>query len=64
MEYEIGADIHDGASNAVAPAPGYTAGAGWDACTGLGRLNGAALLSALQKQGTDLGDVFNIPATA
>ncbi len=58
------ADIHDGASNAVGPAPGYTAGAGWDACTGLGRLNGAALLSALQKQGTDLGDVFNIPATA
>jgi hypothetical protein len=66
--YRLGAsviaDINDGGSNAVAPAPGYNAGAGWDACTGLGRLNGAALLAALQSQGTELGDVFNISATA
>jgi kumamolisin len=29
----------------------FNAGPGWDACTGLGSPNGAALLSALQKQG-------------
>jgi len=35
-------------SNAFNGAPGYTAGAGWDACTGLGVINGKALLAALQ----------------
>ncbi len=40
-------DIKDGRSNATAGAPGYTAGPGWDACTGLGSVNGAALLQAL-----------------
>jgi kumamolisin len=30
---------------------GYSAGPGWDACTGLGSPNGAALLKALQGQG-------------
>lgn len=29
----------------------YRAGPGWDACTGLGRIDGAALLSALQQPG-------------
>jgi kumamolisin len=40
-------DISDGVSNASFGAPGYTAGPGWDACTGLGSVNGAALLQAL-----------------
>jgi len=31
-------------------APGYPAGAGWDACTGLGSPNGQAILNALQLQ--------------
>jgi len=57
-------DIHDGGSNAVPPAPGYTAVTGWDACTGLGRVNGSALLTALQSQGTEFGDVFSVSATA
>jgi subtilase family serine protease len=51
-------DINDGISNAVhwvnqdgttgRPSPGYTSGAGWDACTGLGVLDGTKLLAALQ----------------
>jgi kumamolisin len=41
-------DINDGASNAVASAPGYTSGPGWDACTGWGVIDGAALLAQLQ----------------
>jgi kumamolisin len=32
---------------------GYSAGPGWDACTGLGSPNGAALLKALQGQGSN-----------
>jgi kumamolisin len=40
-------DITTG-DNAVPPAPGYPAKSGWDACTGLGSPNGAALLSALK----------------
>jgi kumamolisin len=43
-------DINDGVSNAVPPAPGYTSGPGWDACTGWGVINGGALLAALQTQ--------------
>jgi hypothetical protein len=66
--YGLGAsvitNIKDGGSNAVAPAPGYTAVAGWNACTGLGRLNGSALLTALKAGGTEFGDVFSISATA
>jgi hypothetical protein len=30
------------------PSLGYTSGAGWDACTGLGVLDGTKLLAALQ----------------
>jgi hypothetical protein len=40
-------DIADKVSNASDGAPGYTSGPGWDACTGLGSLNGAALFRAL-----------------
>ena len=29
---------------------GYSAGPGWDACTGLGSIDGQALLAALQQQ--------------
>jgi hypothetical protein len=39
-------------------------GPGWDACTGLGRADGSALLTALKQQGTELGDVLNISAAA
>ena len=52
-------DINDGANNewtnppqATPPYPAtpfYTCVAGWDACTGIGRLNGGALLSAFQQ---------------
>lgn len=63
--YSLGAggvfrDINDGAGNAVSwknedgstggPSPGYTSGAGWDACTGWGSIDGSALLSALTAQ--------------
>jgi kumamolisin len=44
-------DIKDGGSNADG-APGYTAGPGWDACTGLGSVNGAALMYALTPERT------------
>ena len=40
-------DITKG-TNQIYPAPGYTAAAGWDACTGLGRVDGKNLLSELQ----------------
>jgi hypothetical protein len=40
-------DINDGISNARASAPGYKSGPGWDACTGLGSVNGTALANAL-----------------
>jgi kumamolisin len=43
-------DIADGRSNAVAPAPGYTCGPGWDACTGLGSIKGKALLKLLNRE--------------
>jgi kumamolisin len=44
---EVFRDIKDGVSNATFGAPGYKAGPGWDACTGLGSVNGKALLRAL-----------------
>jgi kumamolisin len=40
-------DITQG-TNQIYPAPGYSAGAGWDACTGLGRIDGKNLLTELQ----------------
>jgi kumamolisin len=40
-------DVADGVSNATNGAPGYTSGPGWDACTGLGSINGSALLAAM-----------------
>ncbi|MCC5480961.1 S53 family peptidase [Streptomyces barringtoniae] len=39
-------DIDTG-DNTAPPAPGYIAGAGWDACSGLGRIDGAQLLAAV-----------------
>jgi kumamolisin len=48
--YSLGAGVFSditAGNNVVAPAAGYSAGPGYDACTGLGRLDGAALLSAL-----------------
>jgi kumamolisin len=42
-------DIADGRSNASGSTPGYTSHAGWDACTGLGSIDGTALLSGLLK---------------
>jgi subtilase family serine protease len=44
---EVFRDIKDGLSNAAAGAPGYTAGPGWDACTGLGIVNSTSLLRTL-----------------
>jgi hypothetical protein len=46
-------DINDGGNNenptaGETAAPFYTSGSGWDACTGLGSVNGTALLNALQ----------------
>lgn len=43
--------IADGASNATGGAPGYTAVAGWNACTGLGVVDGSALLQHLLTAG-------------
>ena len=47
--YETNAfvDITRG-TNQIYPAPGYSAGAGWDACGGLGRIDGKNLLAELQ----------------
>jgi kumamolisin len=53
-------DIADGVSNASGGAPGYTSGPGWDACTGLGSINGAALLHALKPCQRALEDLENI----
>jgi len=44
-------DINDGISNARGGAPGYKSGAAWDACTGLGSVNGTALENALRGMG-------------
>ena len=40
-------DITSAGSNAFNGAPGYSVGAGWDATTGLGSINGTTLLAAL-----------------
>jgi hypothetical protein len=44
-------DIADNVSNARGGAPGYVAGPGWDADTGLGVVNGTSLLNALRGVG-------------
>ncbi len=46
--YETGAfvDVTKG-TNQIYPAPGYSAGTGWDACSGLGRIDGKNLLAEL-----------------
>ena len=41
-------DIDDGISNATGESPGYKSGPGWDACTGLGSINGSKLFAALK----------------
>jgi Pro-kumamolisin, activation domain len=40
-------DVADGRDNSTGGATGYPAAAGWDGCTGLGSINGTALLEAL-----------------
>lgn len=53
-------DISDNKSNASGGAPGYSAGVGWDACTGLGSVNGLALEYALEGVGLPVAlAVFN-----
>jgi kumamolisin len=44
-------DIADDASNATNGAPGYQATAGWDACTGLGSIDGQLLATRLAAGG-------------
>jgi kumamolisin len=39
-------------NNSLNGVTGYPAGPGWDACTGLGRLDGQALLAAIRRMGT------------
>jgi hypothetical protein len=41
-------DITQGKNDTTALSGGYSAGPGWDACTGFGSPNGAKLLAALQ----------------
>jgi hypothetical protein len=41
-------DIADGQNNSWIGSPGYPCGPGWDACTGLGVVNGNALKYFLQ----------------
>lgn len=53
-------DISDGISNASGGAPGYTSGPGWDGCTGLGSVNGTALMTALGGVGLPVAiETFN-----
>ena len=53
-------DINDGISIARGGAPGYASGPGWDACTGLGSVNGGALLTALRGVGLPIAlQAFN-----
>jgi kumamolisin len=44
----VARDVTSGA-NALNDAPGYTAGSGWDACSGLGVVDGNKLLTALRQ---------------
>jgi kumamolisin len=44
-------DVTKGTNTIANTAPGYEAVAGWDACTGLGTPNGAAILSLLSGEG-------------
>jgi kumamolisin len=39
-------------NNSLNGVTGYPAGPGWDACTGLGRINGEALLAGIRRMGT------------
>ena len=48
-------DVNDGISNATGHAPGYKSGPGWDACTGLGSIDGSKLLTALKGADTTTG---------
>jgi kumamolisin len=41
-------DINDGINNSFHGSLGYTSGPGWDACTGLGSVDGRSLLNALK----------------
>jgi len=43
-------DITDGTNDTTGKIGGYPAGAGWDACTGLGSPDGAKMFNALQSQ--------------
>lgn len=45
-------DICDGVNNSFHGSPGYESGPGWDACTGLGTVNGSNLMAALQASGS------------
>jgi hypothetical protein len=53
-------DIDDGVSNARGGAPGYKSNPGWDACTGLGSVNGLALMNSLRGVGLPVAvETFN-----
>src|SRR4029078_5932693 len=63
---QVFVDMNDGRDNSVAFkqsdattafSPGYKSGPGWGGCTGLGRVNGALLLSALHRLGNPQGHV-------
>ena len=41
-------DVTSGTNAITGTLPGYDAGPGWDACTGMGTPDGTALLAALQ----------------
>jgi kumamolisin len=43
-------DVDDSVNNATDGAPGYKSGPGWDACTGLGSIDGSQLLAALKQR--------------
>jgi kumamolisin len=43
-------DITQGTNDTTGNIGGYPAGAGWDACTGLGSPDGAKIINALQSQ--------------
>ena len=56
-------DIADGGTNALNGAPGYTCGTGWDGCTGLGVVDGRALLDALRARFTKLVTIITDRST-